>query len=188
MDDFSYLTILISIVLGLGITNLLTGFAALVRGRGRVKIYWPMPMWMLTLFLVHVQTWWAMFTLRSIREWNFGAFLVVLIQPVCLFVMAALIVPASSRIAEIDDTRKAYFRESPWFFAFLLLALCDSVVKNLVLYGSVPETSNFCAHLIFSGVALVGIFFRGERTHKILAPLAVALITGYIAILFAKLS
>jgi hypothetical protein len=56
MDDFSYLSVLISIVLGLGITNLLAGFAALVRNRGRVKIYWPMPMWMITLFLIHIQT------------------------------------------------------------------------------------------------------------------------------------
>jgi hypothetical protein len=188
MDDFSYLSVLISIVLGLGITNLLTGFAALVRDRGRVKIYWPMPVWMLTLFLIHVQTWWAMFGLRAIRGWNFGAFLIVLMQPVCLFVMTALIIPDSSRVAEVADTRAAFFRESRWFFAVLLLALCDSVAKNFVLYGNVPEAFNLAAHFIFSGVALVGLFLRRDKVHKILAPVGLVLIIGYIALLFTRLS
>src|SRR5476649_2702355 len=97
MGDFDYLSVLISIVLGLGITNLLTGFAALIRNRGRVRVYWPMPIWMITLFLIHIQTWWAMFGLRGVQSWSFGAFLVVLMQPVCLFIMTALIVPDTSR-------------------------------------------------------------------------------------------
>jgi hypothetical protein len=187
MDDFSYLSVLISVVLGLGITNLLAGFAALVRNRGRVKIYWPMPMWMITLFLIHIQTWWAMFGLRGIRAWNFGAFLIVLMQPVGLFVMTALIAPDSTLSAEVADTKAAYFRESRWFFAVLLLVLGDSVAKNLVLYGSAPEPSNLAAHFIFSGAALAGLLLQRDNVHKVLAPLGLALIVGYIALLFTRL-
>jgi hypothetical protein len=145
-----------------------------------------MPMWMITLFLIHVQTWWAMFGLRAIRGWNFGAFLIVLMQPVCLFVMTALIIPASSPVG--GDTKATYFRESRWFFAVLLLALCDSIAKNFVLYGEAPEASNLAAHIIFSGAACVGLFLRSDKVHKILAPVGLALIVGYIALLFARLS
>ena len=60
MDPFSYLSVLISIVLGLGITNLLGGVATLMRGRSQVRPYWPLPIWLVTLFLMHVQTWWTM--------------------------------------------------------------------------------------------------------------------------------
>jgi hypothetical protein len=143
---------------------------------------------MVTLFLIHIQTWWAMFDLRGIRGWNFGAFLIVLMQPVCLFIMSALIVPGQSRIAEVADTKAAYFQESRWFLAVLLLALCDNVAKNLVLYGSLPEPPNLAAHLIFFGVALIGLIWQRDKVHKILAPVGLALITSYIGLLFTKLS
>lgn len=41
MDAFAHLSVLISIVLGLGITNLLMGLARIVQMLGRVTVYWP---------------------------------------------------------------------------------------------------------------------------------------------------
>jgi hypothetical protein len=64
MDSFSYLSVLISIVLGLGAANLLTGLARIVQMRTRVTMYWPTIVWALTLLVIHVQTWWTMFGLR----------------------------------------------------------------------------------------------------------------------------
>ena len=57
MDTFSYLSVLISIVLGLGLTSLWTGFAAMERPRSRIVFYWPLAAQMVVLFLVHVQLW-----------------------------------------------------------------------------------------------------------------------------------
>lgn len=186
MDDFSYLSVLVSIVLGLGITNLLTGLATLVRRRARIKPWWPTPVWIVTLFLIHVQTWWAMFGMRRIDRWNFGAFLVVLMQPVLLFVMTALIVPKSSE--SVIDMRADYFRESRWFFAVLILTLADSLSKDLVLGGRLPEAPNLAAHFAFVAVAVIGMAWKSDGVHKVLAPAALALLVGYIALLFTTLS
>ena len=68
MDDFTHLSVLISIVLGLGLTNLLMGLARVVQMRDRVKIYWPSLVWAVTLLLVHAQTWWTMFGLRTVHD------------------------------------------------------------------------------------------------------------------------
>jgi len=38
VDEFTYLSILISFVLGLGVANLLTGLAALIRARASTKM------------------------------------------------------------------------------------------------------------------------------------------------------
>jgi hypothetical protein len=187
MDDFGYLSVLVSIVLGLGIANLLTGFAALVRNREREKPYWPVPVWVTTLFLIHIQTWWAMFGLRAVQGWSFSAFLIVLMQPVCLFVMTALIVPTAPA-AEFADTKASYFRESRWFFAVLFVVLCDSIAKNFVLYGAAPNAPNLVAHFIFLGVAVVGMISRRDAVHKMLAPAGLVLIVVYIALLFNRLS
>src|SRR5262245_33189052 len=96
MDPFSYLTVLISIILGLGITHLLGGLGRVLQARGHVRSYWPSIAWVVLLLVIHVQTWWALFGLRSFQHWSFLAFVVVLLQPIVLYLLAALVVPSES--------------------------------------------------------------------------------------------
>jgi hypothetical protein len=187
MDSFSYLSVFISLILGLGVTHLLTGAAALIRSRRELRLWWPTPLWMATTFLIQVQTWWAMFTLRTVVDWSFAAFLVVLLQPVAIFMMAALIVPAITAGRTID-LKEDYFRESRWFFSALLLALVASLAKNLVLTGSLPEPRNLAAHILFMGIAIVALASRSARLHLVLAIAGLALLSAYIALLFTTLS
>jgi len=187
IDSFTYLSVLISIVLGLGVTNLLTALAALVRQRDRLQIYWPVPVWICTLLLIHIQTWWAMFGLRGVANWSFAAFLIVLLQPISLFLMTALLVPELGGRGRID-LRTGYFRESRWFFATLVFALLMSLAKNLILYFALPAAANVAAHAIFVLVALVGAVSKSDLVHKLLAPLSLALLACYIGLLFLTLS
>jgi hypothetical protein len=187
MDSFSYLSVFISLILGLGVTHLLTGAASLIRSRREVKLWWPTPLWMATTFLIQVQTWWAMFTLRSVAHWSFAAFLIVLLQPVAIFMMAALIIPRTTADQEIN-LQQDYFRESRWFFSALLLGLAASLCKNLTLTGSLPEPRNLAAHIIFIGISIAALVSRSARLHLILALAGLALLLVYISLLFATLS
>src|SRR5947209_17872809 len=108
MDSFSYLSVFISLILGLGVTHLLTGVAALIRSRRELKIWSPTPLWIASTFLIQVQTWWAMFTLRTVELWSFAALLIVLLQRVALFMMAALIVPRTID-GRMTDVGAEYF-------------------------------------------------------------------------------
>ena len=74
-----------------------------------MKLWWPTPLWMATTFLIQVQTWWAMFTLRTVEHWSFAAFLTVLLQPVAIFMMAALDC-AGALAAGTIDLKGDYFR------------------------------------------------------------------------------
>ena len=130
MDSFSYLSVFISLILGLAVTHLLTGVAALIRSRRELRLWWPTPLWMATTFLIQVQTWWALFTLRKIEHWSFAEFLIVLLQPVAIFMMTALIIPRTVA-GKTADLKNEYFREFRWFFSALLLALIASLAKNL---------------------------------------------------------
>lgn len=187
MDSFAYLTTFISIILGLGITYLLTGFAALIRARHRLQMWWPTVLWMTTTFLIHVQTWWALFTLRSVQEWTFAAFLIVLLQPVALFMMAALIVP---RVEAGEDVtlRSEYFREYRWYFAALLVALLASLTKNIALTGSLPEPRNLAAHVVFFSLAVAAMLSGSKTAQTVLAVAGLIVLVAYIAVLFAALS
>jgi hypothetical protein len=186
MDSFSYLSVFISLILGLGVTHLLTGAAALIRSRRELKLWWPTPLWMATTFLIQVQSWWAMFTLRTVEHWSFAAFLTVLLQPVAIFMMAALIVPRTE--SGTIDLKGAYFGECRWFFSALLFALGASLAKNLVLTGSLPEPRNLAAHIVFIGIAVGALASRSARVHLTLALVGLGLLIGYIALLFTTLA
>jgi hypothetical protein len=40
MDEFSYLSVLISVILGLAVTQILKGFREILLSRARIRIYW----------------------------------------------------------------------------------------------------------------------------------------------------
>jgi hypothetical protein len=185
MDTYNYLSVLVSIILGLGITNLLSGFAGLVRERARVRTYFPVPFWMATLFFAHVQMWWAMFDLATVTDWTFAKFLSVLLQPVALFLTSAFILPNLSGQGQID-LKEGFFRESRWFGCGLLGMVVASVAKNLVTNGRM-DAADIGAHLLFAFLSLTVIVFRSDRFHRIMAPAALVLLLAYTGLLFADL-
>ena len=67
MSAFDYLTVLVSIVLGLAIANVLSRLAAVITARERVDFYWPPIAWAVWLFFVAAQHWCAC---RSWRTWR----------------------------------------------------------------------------------------------------------------------
>jgi hypothetical protein len=185
MDAYSYLSVLISIVLGLGITNILSGMAALVRERERIQMYWPVPIWMFTLFLAHIQMWWAMFALTEVKEWNFATFLAVLLQPTSLFLTSALIVPRLPDDGPID-LKAGFFQEVRWFGAGLAFIVVTSLAKNFIVNDAL-DPADMAAHAVFAALSLTSIFVKNDIVHRVMAPLALALFLAYIGLLFANL-
>ena len=67
MDAFSYLSVLISLILGLAITQVLKGFRGIMQSRARLIGYWPTVLWAVLIMVIAVQSWWSMFGMRSMR-------------------------------------------------------------------------------------------------------------------------
>lgn len=187
MTPFDYLSVLISIVLGLSITQLLGGFAGMVRARGRTTWYWPLPVQMTALFLINVQVWWALFGLRGMEHWTFAGFFVILLQPVTLYMMSAFITPDPVADGARLDQRDFYFREKNWFFGVTIAALLVSLTKDtLVLRGPIG-LPDLVAHGVFLTMAAIGLLSNRDMVQKVLAPVTLLLYCAYIALLFVTL-
>ncbi len=186
MDAFAHLSVLISIVLGLGITNLLMGFARIVQMRGRVKVYWPVILWALGLLLIHVQTWWSMFGLRNVETWTFVMFALTLMQPIVLFFLSALVMPDFDRDDALD-LRANYFAHARWFFGMFVALLVVSLLRTYATDGRLPQPTDFAFHVAFLAGAVPAMFITNERFHKIAALVAAASILTYVALLFTEL-
>jgi hypothetical protein len=132
ISAFEYVSVFISIILGLGVTQILTGIADLIHQNDRVKIYWPHLVWVLLALVMHVQEWWVTFELRSYGPWRLPIFLFVLLYPVVLFILARLLFPFGISEGTID-LKAFYFENYRRIFLFISILAFLSILDNLLI-------------------------------------------------------
>jgi hypothetical protein len=185
LDQFNYLAVLISIILGLGMTQLLSGFGRWIEQRASFRAYGPAIAWTAMLLVIHIQTWWSMFGMRLHANWTFLQFCIVLLQPITLFLLSALVLPGAG--APELDLRANYFAQRRWFFGLLMALLVISVLKDLAMSGSLPSPPNLAFHGLLFANALIALSTKREGYHRFLAYSSLAMIAIYIGLLFARL-
>jgi hypothetical protein len=186
VDSFNYLAVLLSIVLGLAIMQVLQGFRGLILTRARVKLYLPTLTWAGLALLIAIQGWWASFSMRTHGKWTFAALLVIMMQAISVYMVAALVLPDVAGDA-IVDLREHYFAHRPWFFGAIVSVTLFSLAKDLVLYGRLPRPIDTGFQVIFGLAAVAAAFLRNEWFHQLLGPVLACLFLVYIALLFARL-
>jgi len=186
MDEFSYLSVLLSVILGLAVTQILKGFRGMVMSRARIRLYWPTLLWAALVLLMCVQSWWAMFGLRLRQGWKFQEFGVVLFQTILTYMLAGLVLPDLFGDEPVD-LKKNFFDHRRWFFWIGFLLIAVSVSKDLILTGGWPSPANLAFHAIFGALLLVGALTPNERYHKVNAILGFALFVAYILLLFTRI-
>jgi hypothetical protein len=186
MDQFSYLSVLLSIVVGLAITQILQGYRGIVLARARVEVYWPVIVWSALLLAINVQSWWAMFGLRVIADWTFAAFAIVLAQTIIQYLLAAIVLPDFGGADKID-LRDHYWRHTHLFFGLFVLVLLVSLAKDLVLVGQLTGRVNLAFHLGFITLTVIAMLTRREWYHRFLAVASAATFCAYIVVLFTRL-
>ena len=136
MERVQYLTILVSLVIGLGVADLLQSAYRLFQGHRRVRFHWLALAWAAIVFLRVAFFYWDFYRVGLAEAWAaFPAFLYLLATPVLLFLASrnALpdtlpdTLPGSLGAPEAPGTAKtldleAYYFERPRGF-FVVLAL-----------------------------------------------------------------
>jgi hypothetical protein len=186
MDAFGYLSVLLSIILGLAITQLLQGLRGLLIARRAVIFYLPPVVWTGLLLLMAVQSWWSMYGMYRRTTWTFGQFGLVLLQTIVLYMLAALVLPDLDA-SESRDLKRHYFDQRRWFFGLGTLLLIVSVAKDLVLDGRMPSPANLAFHATFFVAWAIAAFTRNEKYHQALPGFMALSFGAYIVLLFARL-
>lgn len=186
IDAFSYLSVLLSIILGLAITQVLQGYRSIILARGGVRLSSPALIWSVLILLFAAQAWWASFGLREKAHWDFLSFAVILLQMILLYMLAALVFPdieAGGTVDLIEHSGK-YKRA---FYGFLIAMLVTSIAKTLVIDHKLPSPTNLGFHLLMITIAVAGMFGKSHRLHLTIALVAAIGFSAYIALLFASL-
>jgi hypothetical protein len=186
MDAFAYLSVLISIILGLAIAQVLQGYRALLLARGKIHAD-PAPLiWSGLVLLFAAQAWWASFGLNAREHWDFADFIVILVQMGLLYMLSALILPDVASDEPVDLARH-FERHRKSFFIFLIAMLASSIAKEAVLEHRLTAPLNFAFHLSFAAIAAIGIVVTGKKAQLSLALFATAGFLAYVVLLFARL-
>jgi hypothetical protein len=187
MSAFDYLSVLISIILGLAITQILQGFRDLMQARTRLTPYWPSVLWAILLLVICIQEWWAMFAWRGYQAWTFLGFSLVIAQVVGTYLIAALVLPDVAGDEPLD-LRAYYYANHRWFFTLGVLTVAASIAKDRMLTGAWPSPPlNLVLELVMIVIFGAGALVTSERIHKLLGPISVICFGAYIALLFEHL-
>ena len=185
MDSFGYLSILLSIIIGLAVTQILQGMRALILARKRARLFAPSLIWAVVLLIMATQMWWSTFGLRGHTGWTFGLYGLILLQMALFYLACGLVLPdlGPNKI----DLEADYFAHRRWFFGLLASAALVSISKDVAFDGKLPGTTNLIFHAVLIISCAAAILSPNKRYHTILAPASLLLFGGYIALLFANL-
>jgi hypothetical protein len=189
MQMFEYVIVLISIVIGLALTHLMQGIAALIQHPRRARVWWVHLVWVAYMFLSIVFWWWWEFQLQRIETWTFSIYLFVVFYAFYLYLICAILFPGD---LEGYDGYKAYFlARRRWFFGLLIgwsvIDTLDTWIKGPEYFASLGFTAMaFNVALVLCSV--IGIIVRREGVHAIIAVGQLAYVASGVLRLFNVVS
>ena len=171
MNLFEFLMILLSLIVGLGLAEILSGFANHLRRHGMRELSWPHAVVTATVFLGLLQVFWEAWGLRFEETWTFPAMLLMLGGPICLYLIAHVLFPERGEVVNLGDY---YMKRAPLLWPVAGLTVVVGTVFRPIAFGApLWETDNVSAIPILAVCALLSIT-KKPIVHSLLAPLVLA--------------
>ena len=168
MTMFEFISVMVSIILGLSITQLLTGVSRLARNSGQVDAYLPHTLWLVNFALLHFLMWWSLWDFRD-ASWNYARFMVIVSEPLLMFLTTSFLIPGRFDNGKIH-LREYFHGARKWFFlSFFLLQVCF-ILDGPVVFQSEPIWSTYrLSQLVVASVTVLGYFSRREWAQQLSA-------------------
>jgi hypothetical protein len=167
MSLFEFLMVLVSIIVGLGIAEILTGVARQIRFRTSSVAYWLHSCGVALIFFALLQNWWELWGLRSVDEWGFSDLVLMLVTPAGLYLIAHLIFPDPIKGAEF----RAYYYDSmrPVWWLAALVAVASISFKPIAFGGVLFDLDNASAVAMIVGFLTLATS-KNTVVHSVLVP------------------
>lgn len=175
MNQFEYVMVLVSIIIGLGLAHLLLGIGGIVDRRSGasddLRLSVAHGTWLGMVFAWMIMFWWWEFRWSELQpEWTIGLYLFLVVYAVSLFLLAVVLVPR--HWDDVTDLDEYFVRRRVSFYSLLLVATCLDVVDGY-LKGGWDYVVNAGGPWIWIfwiatvPVALIGIRTRSIRYHAV---------------------
>ncbi|TBR40478.1 MULTISPECIES: hypothetical protein [Dyella] len=129
---YPHIRVVLSIILGLGITKLLQGIALMIEQQRRHSWSWMHMAWVAWALISIVTFWWWEFRLVEVRHWTFGTYLFVIGYCSLYYMVATLLFPIN--VADFGSYESYLIQRRRWFFGLIalitLMDLFDTALKG----------------------------------------------------------
>ena len=182
MGVFEYLGVIVSVIMGLGVTHILAGVSKMIHHRKTLRSYWVHGLWSLNILIYVVTIWWGMFWWSGAQDWFYFQFLLLILYAIVLFFSASLLFPWD--LPDDLDFEEHFYDTRPWFFSVVTLAWClaipETYLKSDDRLRDLPE-----AYLVFVlthlVLGLIGALWANKTYHKFYAVFWPILTIGYMS-------
>jgi hypothetical protein len=189
MAMFEYVMVLASVIIGLGVTQLLQGVATIIQHPERKRAYWVHLIWVAFIFFNTVFWWWWQFGYGGVETWTFQLYLFVMLYAVVMYINCAMLIPAD--MDGYADYKAFYYSRRRWIFGalilFLLMDLIDTSLKGGAHFASLGL--EYPLRLAgYSVLCVAGAITRNQRFHAIGALAGIAYQVTWAIRYFATIS
>ena len=133
MTHFEFLSVALSFVLGLAVTVLLTSLLTAFRARRKTRLSWQPLTWAFYVLVIQFDVWWEVYGLVSMESWTAGAFVLLLLLVLQLFVAGGLILPMR-RGNYPEDLNEYFQQDGRWAVAVIGLFQMTAIIANTALF------------------------------------------------------
>jgi hypothetical protein len=173
MTLFEFLMVLVSIIVGLGVTEILTGVALQIRCRGSSQAYWVHSCGVALIFLALLQTWWELWGLHNTPEWAFYSLVLMLVAPAGLYLVAHLIFPEPVKNSNFRDYYYGPMRPVWWLAA--MITISSALFRPLAFGYELVTWDNAVSVVLLVGFIGLAVS-RSALLHSVLVPTFLALL------------
>jgi len=173
MSLFEFLMVLVSIIIGLGIAEVLTGIARLIRCRDSIQGFWIHSVLVAAIFFALLQQWWEIWGVRDATGWTFLGLVMMLTGPVGLFLIAHLLFPERMQGANLQEYYHGAMRPI-WWLGVLTVVLA-TLFRPLIFDVDLLSADNATSLLLFFGFIALATS-RRLAVHAILVPVFLLLV------------
>ncbi|MBO9519070.1 MAG: hypothetical protein J7493_13470 [Porphyrobacter sp.] len=186
-EFYLHIRVLISLVLGLGLTRLLTGIARLMEHPDRHKLYPTHLVWVAILILTIMHFWWWEFALIRLN-WNFALFAFVLMYAFFYYLLGSMLFPEDMK--EYSGFEDYFISRRKWFFGLFAVTFVADFIDTLLKGGRYLETLGL-EYMIQVAVlivlSVVAMFTANRRFHLAFASIYLVYMISWIVRAYWKI-
>jgi hypothetical protein len=173
MSSFEFLSVLISVVVGLGIANILTGIGRLIHREAKMELSPNFVAWTLFVSFYMVVYWWTVvFGWQALQNWNLVMFMFVLAYGLILYLLSVILFPTD--MPENWEPGTHIIRKRHWFYgvflALVVIEFLDSYLKGHLDDFSAPY---YVLMTVWATGGILAWTSRKKRVHDIVAIIVV---------------
>lgn len=156
MDIFEFILVLVTVIVSLGIAELLSGVVRVLRHE--LKPGFLHGLWVLVVFNMQMQWLWFSWNYRDRGSWLFPEFMLLIAPPLLLYMAAAVLFPRP--LADDGGDLEAHFlqRRRPFFLLAIATVVLFGLSHQFLENGQLASVANalrlaliaICTGLIFT--------------------------------------